>query len=86
MIHSLSGGVISQYDTYLYCKVKFEENITPAWCWYISPYPHICANQRVLVPFFGREIVGVVERVDKVSAQTAPYPVKRTQEIISILP
>jgi mannose-6-phosphate isomerase-like protein (cupin superfamily) len=83
MIHSLSGGVIENYEKLIYCFVETGEGKM----WFISPYPKIKAGDDVLVPF-GRGdklISGKVERVEIVTKQTAPYPVNRTKEIDSIL-
>ncbi len=83
MIHSLSGGVISENFEYVYAKVEVEG----APCWYISPFPELKTGDRVLVPFGRGEIPtqGVVLRTERVTQQTAPYPVKRTREILEIL-
>lgn len=84
MIHSMGGGVIRNYDNLIYCKVQLdgEEN---AVRWYISPYVSISVGDRVLVPCGISSTSGTVLRIENVTAQTAPTPVKRTQEILSII-
>jgi len=88
MIHSLSGGVITQYDKLVYVFVLIKNG---ADCgekrWYISPFPTVKAGDRVSVPV-GKSGVAEAEvlRVEVVTAQTAPFPVNRTREIECILP
>ena len=88
MIHSLSGGVITQYDklTYVFALIT-EGGEAGAKRWYVSPFPAVKAGDRVCVPV-GRagEAVAEVLRVEVVTAQTAPYPLNRTREIIRLLP
>lgn len=90
MIHSLSGGIIADNDVLLYCKVEICEGTEKGTKrWYISPYPKIKQGDRVKVQcgFAGnsQSVCGVVERVDKVTKQTAPFPVNRTREIEQII-
>lgn len=88
MIHSLSGGVITQYDKLIYVFVLIkdggEEGVKR---WYISPFPAVKAGDGAIVPS-GRssEATAEVLRVETVTAQTAPYPLNRTREIIRLLP
>lgn len=83
MIHSLSGGVIADNGEYLFAKVRVED--TP--CWYLSPFPAVKAGDRVRVPFGsgGRLVLGVVERTERCTKQTAPIPLNRAREIEEIL-
>ena len=88
MIHSLSGGVITQYDKLTYVFVRICEGAeAEVKRWYISPFPAIKAGDRTIVPT-GKsgEATAEVVRVDIVTAQTAPFPVNRTREIIRLLP
>lgn len=88
MIHSLCGGVITQYDklTYVFALIKdgAEEGTKR---WYISPFPAIKVGDSIRVPV-GKsgEATAEVLRIEVVTAQTAPYPVNRTREIIRLLP
>lgn len=83
MIHSLSGGVIADNTELLYAKVEVEG--VP--CWYISPFSDVKAGDRVLVPVGrgDRPAQGVVLKTERVTKQTAPFPVNRTREILEVL-
>lgn len=85
MIHSLSGGVISEYDKLIYVFVEFPDGVK---AWYISPFGSIAAGDRVRVPCGSRGVLreAKVLRVDIVTKQTAPFPVNRTREVEEILP
>ena len=81
MIHSLSGGVLSDGEIYTFAKVELEGGAR----WYVSALP-VKAGDRVLVPFgILDEREGVVLKVESHSAQTAPCSVKRAEEILKIL-
>lgn len=82
MIHSLSGGIIADYDNLIYAFVRTDGG-EKAWC--ISPFPLIKAGDRVSVPLRDSMAEGEVIRVEQVTKQTAPYPVNRTREIDRIL-
>ena len=88
MIHSLSGGVITQYDKLIYVFTLIKNGADAGVKrWYISPFPAIKVRDRVSVPvgnFSSAE--AEVLRVATVTAQTAPFPVNRTREIECILP
>ena len=88
MIHSLSGGIITQYDKLVYVFVLIS-NGTEAGVkrWYISPFPAIKAGDKVSVPT-GKSFCAEAEvlRVEVVTGQTAPFPVNCTREIEGILP
>jgi hypothetical protein len=84
MIHSLSGGVIENYDKLIYTFVQID-GAQPTKAWYISPFPKIKVGDKVMVPFLNKVVLGEVLRVEIVTKQTAPYPVNRTREIDSIL-
>lgn len=85
MIHSMSGGVLSEFDNYTFVKVVFDDSPTPYW--YVTDL-ELSAGNRVLAPF-GAGGVGkaatVVKVEDNVSGQVAPVPVKRVKRIIKKL-
>ena len=86
MIHYMGGGVISQYDNLIYCFVELEDGAEKGVkCWYISPFVLISVGDKVIVPSGVSTAKGEVKRIENVTAQTAPFPVKRTQEILSIV-
>lgn len=78
MIHSMSGGVIREYENLIYCFVLLENGEKR---WYKSPFIFIKVGDKVKTP----QGAGEVLRVENVTAQTAPYPVSRTPEIVKIL-
>ena len=81
MIHSLSGGVLSDGGVYTFAKVETPEGTR----WYLSPFP-VKAGDRVSVPFgFSEEREGGVLKTEDCTAQTAPCSVKRASEILKIL-
>lgn len=82
MIHSLSGGIIADYENLIYVFVALDD---ASKAWYISPFPFIKVGDRVRVPSGRGSADGKVMRVENVTAQTAPYPVNRTREIEAIL-
>lgn len=80
MIHSLSGGVISDGSLYEFAKVRV--NGAPRW------YLNGCGakeGDRVLVPVGYETEEGVVERVETCTAQTAPCSLKRAAQISAVL-
>ena len=83
----MSGGVISEYDVLTYVFVELtdgaEEGVKR---WYICPFIKINIGDRVEVPSLFGTASGEVLKVEKVTAQTAPFPVKRTKEIVRIYP
>ena len=83
MIHSMSGGVLSEYDSYTFVKVEFDGEPAPQW--YISDFD-VEAGDRVKAPFgrAGEVKTGVVARVERdVNGQVTPVPVKRAKRLIS---
>ncbi len=81
MIHSLSGGVLSDGEFYTFAKVETEEGAR----WYLSPVS-VKAGDRVLVPFaVAAEREGIVLRVENCTAHTAPCSIKHTLEILKVL-
>ena len=86
MIHSMSGGVITEYDRLTYAFVEICEGLDKGVKrWYISPTPKIKVGDKVVVEAGRSQCEAQVLRVENVTAQTAPFPVNRTREIIKIL-
>ena len=86
MIHSMSGGVLSANENLIYCYVEIKDGAEAGVKrWFISPNALIAVGDRVVVSCGISTACGVVLRIENVTAQTAPYPVKRTQEILSIV-
>lgn len=86
MIHSMSGGVITSYDKLTYLFVQIDGGIEQGVKrWYISPFIKNSVGDKVEVPTADISALGTVLKVEVVTAQTAPYPVKRTREILRIL-
>lgn len=81
MIHSMSGGVISENGRYTFVKVELDG--TPQW--YLSSSSSVKAGDRVLLPcgYLTRE--AVVVKVEEADAQCAPVPMKRIKEILKVL-
>lgn len=86
MIHSMSGGVITEYDrlTYVFAEIA-EGRDKGVKRWFISPTSKIKPGDRVVVDAGVQECEALVLRVESVTAQTAPFPVNRTREIIKKL-
>ena len=85
MIHSLSGGVLSENNIVDIAKVQFE---TGEIYWYICNIENIKVGQIVLVPFgkSDKPTKAKILRIDKnVSSQTSPVPFSRMKEIICVL-
>ena len=86
MIHSMSGGVITEYDRLTYVFVEIAEGLDKGVKrWFISPTPKIKVGDKVKVEAARTECQAQVLRVETVTAQTAPFPVNRTREITEIL-
>lgn len=82
----MGGGVIREYENLIYCFVLIEDGLDKGVKrWYISPYIAVSTGDRVEVPCGKICVNGTVLRVENVTAQTAPFPVKRTAEIIRII-
>ena len=81
MIHSLSGGVLSDGEIYTFAKVEVEGTAR----WYICPLP-VKEGDRVVVPLnLLTEKEGVVLKVESHTLQTAPCSVKHAPEILKVL-
>lgn len=85
MIHSMSGGILSEYGTYTFVKVAFDGETAPYW--YIADFD-VCEGDRVSAPR-GAGGIGkpaTVLRVEhNVSGQVAPVPVKRVKKLLAKL-
>lgn len=81
MIHSLSGGVLSDGESRLFVKVIAEG--TP--CWYLSPDLTVTAGDEVLVPFGRGTAQGRVERTMFADGKTSPVPLSRAKEICQVV-
>jgi hypothetical protein len=82
----MGGGVIENYDNLIYAKVQYLQGLQAGGkMWFISPFKSIKVGDKVKVPCGSASVEGIVERVENVTKQTAPYPVNRTREIEEIL-
>ncbi len=82
MIHSMSGGILSEYGTYTFVKVALDGESAPYW--YVSEFD-VNEGDRVIAPFgrSGAPKSGTVLRVERdVSGQVAPVPVKHARRLI----
>ena len=82
MIHSMSGGVLSEYGSYTFVKIKFDGDDTPYW--YISEF-EVEEGDRVAAPkgVSGLGQPATVVRVEQnVSGQVAPISVKRAKKLL----
>lgn len=86
MIHSMSGGVLRNVQGYIYVFVAYKDVFgEEVKRWFISPTASIKAGDRVEIPVRNATAAGEVLRVENVTEQTAPFPVKRTAEIVRVL-
>ena len=83
MIHSLSGGIISENGKHTFVKVEL--NGMPYW--YLSPFSTVKEGDKVSVPFGRGDLPTetVVLKVEENTAQCAPVPMNRIKEIYQIL-
>ena len=83
MIHSMSGGVLSEYGTYTFVKVKFDGDDRPYW--YVSDF-EVEEGDRVSAPFGTTNKPATVLRVEhNVSGQVSPVPIRRAKKLIAKL-
>ena len=71
MIHSLSGGVLSDGSVMTFAKVQLSEG--PRW--FLAPFP-VRQGDIVLAPVGEGTEEGVVLKTEFCTRQTAPIPVK----------
>ena len=85
MIHSMSGGVLSEWGSYTFVKVVFDGSETPYW--YVSDFD-VEQGDRVSAPFgvggLGKTAT-VVKVEHNVSGQVAPVPFKRVKKLLAKL-
>ena len=82
MIHSRSGGRKAHYEDRRDVLVPREGGEKR---WFISPFPLVKVGDGVQVPGRASSERGEVLKVERVTKQTAPFPVNRTREIERIL-
>lgn len=89
MIHSLSGGVISEIGYYTFAKVKFYDSLygdRPYW--YLCPFSEAEEGDEAIAPVGPRDSLCrcVILKVEKnVSSQCAPAPMNRIRELTELL-
>lgn len=83
MIHSLSGGILSENGKHTFIKVELEG--MPQW--FLSPFSTVRPGDKVVVPFgkAGLPREALVLKVEENSEQCAPVPMNRIKEILEIL-
>lgn len=82
MIHSLSGGVISDDEqlTYVFaCAPDGRKR------WYICPFFGVCEGSKVIITMDGESLAAEVARVEYVTKKTAPWPVNRTAQVDALI-
>ncbi len=82
MIHSLSGGVISDDEQLTYVFVCADDGRKR---WYICPFFGVSEGDKVSVNMDGVTLTAEVTRVEYVTKKTAPWPVNRTAEVEAIV-
>lgn len=85
MIHSLSGGIIKDVESYTFVKVVFDGDPTPRW--YISDF-HVEEGDRVSAPTGKADMpkTGVAVKVENnVNGQVTPIPVRQAKKLISVI-
>lgn len=82
----MGGGVIREYDNLRYVFVLIGDGVEKGVKrWYISPFVAVKTGDRVEVESGSKTAFATVLRVENVTAQTAPFPVNRTREILRIV-
>ena len=88
MIHSMSGGVLSNHGKHDYAKVKMLDGERAGdMLWFISELPELKVADKVVVQNFSYgQNIGEVVRIDKnVDEFSFPIPYKRMKKIIKII-
>ena len=86
MIHSLSGGILSENKLFNFAKVEILNDYYSGIFWYVFDGLKLKVGDVVWVPFGKQEILvkGKVLRIDKnVSQQSSPIPFKMAKKIVS---
>lgn len=79
MIHSMSGGVLSDGELHTFVKADGE-----AAGWYLCPVP-VKAGDRLLLPLGTGTCEGTAVKVERCTAQTAPISPRRAREVLRVL-
>ena len=80
MIHSMGGGILSEYGTYTFAKVLLDGEEKPYW--YVCDF-EIAEGDRVVAPFGAAGRPAIVLRVEhNVSGQVSPIPIKRAKKLL----
>ncbi|MCM1367683.1 MAG: hypothetical protein NC184_02585 [Roseburia sp.] len=82
MIHSMSGGLIRDFGSFVFVKVQADGEASPRW--YISDI-ELEEGDRVCVPLgrTGATVCATVLRIEQnVSGQVTPVPLKSAKKII----
>lgn len=79
----MSGGVLSEYGSYTFVKVVYDDDGEQRPYWFISEF-EVREGDKVLAPFGigGQKTATVVKVENNVSGQVAPIPVKRARKLI----
>lgn len=88
MIHSLSGGIVTDSALYTFVKVRLAEGGDEGKAyWFLSETRDVSEGDAVLVPCGRGEIPckGSVERVERCERQTAPWPMNRIKTLLCVL-
>lgn len=84
MIHSMGGGILSEYGSYTFAKVAFDDAAEKRPYWYVAEFD-VQENDKVLAPF-GAGGIGkpatVIKVEHNVSGQVSPVPIKRVKKLI----
>lgn len=84
MIHSMSGGILSEVGSYTFVKVVFDGD--PAPYWYVADFD-VNEGDRVIAPR-GRADVPTAATVVKVernvNGQVTPVPLKRVKKLFGM--
>lgn len=81
MIHSLCGGTIKNNDLKIFVKVELSGEVK----WYLSPFPEVKVEDRVLVFSHFEVKEGKVIFREEQTALCAPVPMNRIEEILQIV-
>ena len=81
----MSGGVLSEYGTYTFVKIRFDGDDAPRW--FVSDFD-VEEGDRVRAPYgaagLGKEAT-VLKVEHAVSGQVSPVPIKRVKKLLSKL-
>lgn len=83
MIHSMSGGVLSDGEVYTFVKVEIQGETH----WYLSREAGAKEGGRAVVPFGKADFPfeGTIVKVEKTTLQCAPVPAKHLKEVLKLL-